>query len=491
MPAVLTVLAHAAVLLLAYLLTPRRRRAPPRKRRNADDEGTVAFLHPSCDGGGGGERVFYAALSRALEQRKKVIVFAATTDEMFDAKKLVHASWNSFGIPTPSDADVTMVNAKGACRSWIAPETYPVATMIGQALGFARLAYELLVVRSRVVITSTACDGGDANVALNAWHARDSRLLVDTAGNAFACAAARALLPGCRTISYTHYPLVNSDMEAAVRDGDTSALHNRGGAGRGTWRTKLKLGYYRALARVYGEALRSTARGGGCVVCNSSWTLGHIERLMRQPVGARVHAPRVVFPPCSLAPLLDLPLTRGAHKPLVYLCVAQFRPEKNQRLLLDAFRDADLANARLVFVGGARNAADRERAEALREAAGGDPRVEVIVGASHGALTKHLADAHFGLHAMRLEHFGICVCEYMAAGCVAIAHDSGGPRADILNAPGLGYLASDRAGYAAAISAAAALPNTERLAMAARAREHVKRHFGDAQFASAWSEVVM
>ncbi|RHY16410.1 hypothetical protein DYB36_010310 [Aphanomyces astaci] len=54
-------------------------------------------------------------------------------------------------------------------------------------------------------------------------------------------------------------------------------------------------------------------------------------------------------------------------------------------------------------------------------------------------LTSHLADASIGLYSMRNEHFGIV--EMMAAGLVAIVHDSGGPREDIFK-PGTGYLAT-------------------------------------------------
>jgi alpha-1,2-mannosyltransferase len=46
------------------------------------------------------------------------------------------------------------------------------------------------------------------------------------------------------------------------------------------------------------------------------------------------------------------------------------------------------------------------------------------------------------------EHFGIGIVEMMAAGLVVIAHDSGGPKSDIV-VPGLtGYLASNEHDYA-------------------------------------------
>lgn len=82
------------------------------------------------------------------------------------------------------------------------------------------------------------------------------------------------------------------------------------------------------------------------------------------------------------------------------------------------------------FVGGCRNAQDRERMAQLQEYADargvGDSvefRPDVPMGELHGILSAAVA----GLHSMVDEHFGISVVEYMAAGVVAIAHDSGAP----------------------------------------------------------------
>ena len=43
-----------------------------------------------------------------------------------------------------------------------------------------------------------------------------------------------------------------------------------------------------------------------------------------------------------------------------------------------------------------------------------------------------LASAHIGMHTMWNEHFGICLVEFMAAGCIVLAHRSGGPLLDIV-----------------------------------------------------------
>jgi alpha-1,2-mannosyltransferase len=86
---------------------------------------------------------------------------------------------------------------------------------------------------------------------------------------------------------------------------------------------------------------------------------------------------------------------------------------------------------------------------------------------------------------MRDEHFGISVVEYMAAGAVPLAHDSAGPRMDIVaaRAPGQprpGRLADSEAGFAAALEELLLMPEQQRLQLAAAAREATGRFSEDA-----------
>jgi alpha-1,2-mannosyltransferase len=104
---------------------------------------------------------------------------------------------------------------------------------------------------------------------------------------------------------------------------------------------------------------------------------------------------------------------------------------------------------------------------------------------------------------MRDEHFGIGVVEFMAAGVLPIAHDSGGPRHDIVipwppapappgpagpAPPGpTGLLATSAADYAAALRRLMGPPADDPglVAMQARARASAGR-FSDAGFQAAF-----
>ena len=96
-----------------------------------------------------------------------------------------------------------------------------------------------------------------------------------------------------------------------------------------------------------------------------------------------------------------------------------------------------MGNVQLVLIGSVRGPEDAARRAAVEEAAAargllamGAVRMPEDVNAAQKAL--YLRKAAVGLHCMCDEHFGICVVEYMAAGAVPLAHDSAGPRLDIV-----------------------------------------------------------
>jgi alpha-1,2-mannosyltransferase len=144
--------------------------------------------------------------------------------------------------------------------------------------------------------------------------------------------------------------------------------------------------------------------------------------------------------------------------------------------------------------------------------------VEFVVGASFPELKRWLGRASVGLHTMWNEHFGICIVEYMvsgsclsslsvlsidrfsdahasppfttlqAAGLIPLAHNSGGPRADIVQEGQTGFLAATPDEYAQALSrlfASGAAAEAERSAMRARARGAAGR-FSDEVFLEAF-----
>ncbi|KAA0147910.1 hypothetical protein FNF29_06999 [Cafeteria roenbergensis] len=417
----------------------------------------VAFFHPNSNGGGGGERVLWLAVKAVdddLRRRRspaRVVIYSGDSDVGQDA--LLAKAKSRFGIDL-SGSSVEMVFF--STRWLLDPGLYPALTMLGQSLG-GMLCTAECVVRCPPTV------------------------FVDTMGAPFGYPVA-ALLSGATVACYTHYPVITPEMTRVVAEG--RAAHNNRHAAASPVRTWLKLAYYRVFAAAYARC------GAFCdvVMANSSWTAGHLSELWGGAIrrsddsgaegGAAAGAARlpltglasawdalfgtddlasadiqVVFPPCNSEAMAMLPL-RPARRALPakaqrlpwVVSVGQFRPEKDHSLQLRAFAEAARGLAckpwagemRLVLVGGARNAQDQRRVDALKaeaKALGIADRVQWRINAPFegpGSLCEALELGAAGLHCMWNEHFGIAVVESQAAGCVPVAHDSGGPRLDIV-----------------------------------------------------------
>eukprot|EP00804_Cyclotella_cryptica_P006013 CCRYP_000250-RA/>CCRYP_000250-RA protein AED:0.19 eAED:0.18 QI:0/0/0/1/1/1/2/0/390 len=173
------------------------------------------------------------------------------------------------------------------------------------------------------------------------------------------------------------------------------------------------------------------------VMVNSSWTKGHIQYLWQFAQDIQV-----VFPPVDTASLAELSLSDPPRENLI-LSIGQFRPEKDHALQLQAFalaldmHDGKMkqSNPKLILVGSCRGEDDRERVDQLHKLArelNVEDSVEFVLNQPYSVLKDYLSRASVGIHTMWNEHFGIGVVEMMAAGLVTVAHNSGGPKSDII-----------------------------------------------------------
>lgn len=358
---------------------------------------------------------------------------------------------------------------------------YPHFTLLGQSLGSLVLMFEAM---SLVV----------------------PDMVIDTMGYAFALGLCHYMFPAVPTGAYVHYPTISTDMLDSLSDRSGQKGLNAG-AGAG-WKGQLKQRYWQWFAQLYGYV------GGtiDAVMCNSSWTRAHLEALWlprRQKNGVRHPAPAVVFPPVAVKQLELIPLGDEAEltrEPMV-LYIAQFRPEKNHNLILRAFahmladQEKQAAAAgkplptqrpRLVLIGSVRRPGPDETHIYQLRLLAHELRVRdhttFLCDANWPTVSEHLLRASVGVNAMWNEHFGMSVVEYQAAGLIAVVHDSGGPRADIvvdLGEGGTGFRATTEEQFAAAFEAALALPPAERVAMRRRSRASARR-FSDEAFAGRW-----
>lgn len=392
---------------------------------------TVGFLHASAGAGGGGERVLWVALDglqradEAKNVQRQYVVFTQeykstdpTLTETSDAYflRLVESQF-SVHLSRP----VTFVYLRPSFTKWLNGDLYPHLTLLFQTFyGGAALFFEAAVANS---ITPT---------------------VIETVGVPFVYPLLR-LFAGCTVISYTHYPIISSAMAQRVRSGE-SGYTNANFIARSPVLRAGKLVYYNVLFLLY----RCMGWCPQVVFTNSSWTQNHVQAAYWPRQCIRL------FPPCDTKSFAaaSKPASERRHR---IVSVGQFRPEKNHMLQLTAFHQALPrlpADARLIMVGGARNAEDEQRVAALRvrsQQLGIEGRVELRVNADVHDVRAELGSCVVGLHTMLDEHFGIVLLEYMAAGCIPLANRSGGVQLDIVNSAELGFLASTQDEYADAM----------------------------------------
>jgi len=149
-------------------------------------------------------------------------------------------------------------------------------------------------------------------------------VMLDTMGYAFTyplfCHVA-----GCRVGCYVHYPTISTDMLAKVQRRETG-FNNSDYVSQSSSLSAAKLIYYRAFAAAYGYV----GAHAEVVMVNSTWTSNHIKALW--PYAS--DRTQVVYPPCNTHAFGKLALRPRLPE---IVSVAQFRPEKNHDLQLEAF----------------------------------------------------------------------------------------------------------------------------------------------------------
>ena len=436
-----------SVIFLLLCLVGRRRPKVP----------TIGFFHPYADAGGGGERVLWHAVSAVIKRwpSLRVIVYTGDSAKLRPADKIIEKVGHRFGLVIPKEK-VEFVRLRS--RFLIEARTWPRFTLLGQCIGSVLLGMEALL-RAR------------------------AHVLFDTMGYAFVYPVYR-WFSRCTIVAYVHYPIVSIDMLSLVTSSTTS-FNNDEMIARSRALTNFKIKYYRALAYCYGFV----GRCSDITMVNSSWTYGHITNLWRN------EDVTIVFPPCDVETFSCVLKAReeGKEDEFRIVSVGQYRPEKNQREQLKVLR-ALLDKPRpqgkkpiLVMIGSCRDENDHRRVEELRKMAnelGIIDNVHFLVNVAFKKLLGEIRGADAAIHTMVNEHFGITLVECMSAGCIMVAHRSGGPKLDIVIEGENGYLAESTEEFTQCILQAMSMSKEEREAMRERGANHVNERFSVSCFES-------
>ena len=304
-------------------------------------------------------------------------------------------------------------------RHYVLASTWPHFTLLGQSIGSLILAYD--------AFTLLVPD-----------------VFIDTMGYAFSLALSSLFFPSVPTGAYVHYPTISTDMLDSLDEGGQGVNAGTGAGLRGL----AKRQYWQLFAKLYCK-VGSTI---DVVMPNSTWTQSHIKSLWGpyRTHKAQTSVPDidVVFPPVAVEELEDaVDVSEESEKsrgPYI-LYIAQFRPEKNHQLILEAFASFVQSNPKLaaypneapklVLIGSVRDSDDATRVYKLRLLAHEldiKDRVEFVCDATWPQMLDWMRKCCVGTNAMWNEHFGIGVVEYQAAGLISVVNDSGGPKLNIV-----------------------------------------------------------
>ncbi|KAI9708058.1 MAG: asparagine-linked glycosylation protein [Bogoriella megaspora] len=429
--------------------------------------GVIGFFHPFCNAGGGGERVLWAAI-RATQQRwPDALCVVYTGDHDVDKTAIIDRVRTRFNIHLhPPKVQFLYLST----RRFVLASTWPHFTLLGQSVGSLILAYD-------------------------AFNLMIPDIFIDTMGYAFTMALSKFLFPDVPTGAYVHYPTISTDMLGSLDEGGQGV---NAGKGKG-YRGAAKRRYWLAFAWLYGWC------GGqvDVVMTNSSWTQEHIKQLWGPKRTKRRSAfeVEVVFPPVAVEELeqaVDISTESEKKRGKYLLYIAQFRPEKNHQVILDAFakflqnyKGPAQDKPKLILIGSVRDSDDATRVYKLRLMAHElkiKDDTEFLCDAPWPQILDWLRRSWVGVNGMWNEHFGIGVVEYQAAGLISVVNASGGPKIDIvvdIDGKPTGFHATNADDFATGFAKALELGPEERLAMRLRARKSAKRFTEDA-FAERW-----
>jgi alpha-1,2-mannosyltransferase len=461
--AVATVFAiFGAMLLFLY-------RYRPFHSRSKRDPKTFGFFHPYASGGGGGERVLWKMIQVLQSEYEDVDIAIYTIDPPTTNEiDLRHDAEKRFDVSIPRPVRLISLQQY---KDYLSPRPY--LSLVMESYGTMKLARRALM-------------------------AFEPDVFCDTTGCAFTFAVTRWMCPQAWILAYVHYPTISTDMMLwEWRKGgerNANSVVRRG-------KTVIKLVYYWLFALLYG-LIGSLA---DLVMVNSTWTYNHISslwRLCHQPV-------QIVYPPCRVPDTWDetenlqQSTQHEVTRNRTIVSIGQFRPEKNHRLQIEALSvllndhqelksSESLSTVQLLLIGSCRNKADQTRVDELRELVaqlGLEDHVTFNINPPYQELQASMNNASIGIHTMREEHFGIGIVEMMAAQLLVIAHNSGGPRTDIVDPNVTGFLATTAEEYAAAIYQALTMTKEKEASMRKLAQKSASR-FSDKAFDARLKQVL-
>ncbi|CAD8119088.1 unnamed protein product [Paramecium sonneborni] len=386
---------------------------------------TLAFLHPYCNAGGGGEKVLMCMIEKLQKQQKyHIVIYSA---EEVDDQSIIDKANQRFG---------TKINSEEL-------KFIPI------------LKRNLLEPKKRFTLLCQIF--GQMIYALKCINKFQPDIFLDSTGLPFTFFIVRLLLPNVRVIAYVHYPFISTDMISQVEKKEAK-YNNDDEITKSERKTKIKLWYYKFLFFLFSLCGRMVE----FAYVNSTWTYNHMKQTWKSTQLVKL------FPPCQVEAFLK---RKQFTNQFIIISFAQFRPEKQHLLqveiieaLVERLPSEISQSIKLYMIGSCRNADDELLFQTIQDTINRKNLQDYITmykNLPFQDIQKLLTSGMIGLHTMEYEHFGITMVEMLAAGLIVIAHNSAGPKLDIL-ANDIGFLCENLEDYVLSVVRIMQLTDEER-----------------------------
>ena len=374
-------------------------------------EKSITFLHPNCSDFGGGEKVLWEFVKALQEQTEENInkVYIVCGNNNKSVSEILSLCKSRFNLTLNNFSKVKEIQLIRLNSVEQAMTPKPRLTMLFQIIGQLYFSLEAVI-----------------SIPSNTY-------IIDTTGLPFTYLVFYFF--GFRISSYTHYPFISLDMINQVKNNSAGYVHSRSYL---PFLKTLKIVYYKFILFLYqfnGIALENSWN-------NSSWTNSHMCKIWKTN-----HL--LYYPPCGVD---DLNLNKvNQIKEDIIVSLGQFRPEKDHLMQINIIKNLVKMNInlKLYMIGGARSSEDYQLIDNLKSKInlyGLEKHVFLMIDADFSEIKNLFAKAKIGLHTMKDEHFGISVIEMLASGLITVAHNSAGPKFDIIGSSSVqvGFLANSK-----------------------------------------------
>lgn len=350
----------------------------------------VGLFHIPCHANGGGEKVLWAIVNKLVEEKKyNIHIYSDTIKD----KDLMISKVNKFFGYSLSTKDFNLIEL---------PEGY-------------------LTYSEHWTVFSRYLEGlSHYLVAFRALDVYMPDIFVETFTAHFSPIAVKLLNPKLKVMTYVHYPFTGPHVLEAYLNEAMDDLQG------------VKSRIFAAIKYVYHGGLYYLYKWMGSFsdVCftNSSWTQKHMEANWGDKC-------EVLYPPCNVDEFWNQDFKT---KDKVVVSLGQYRPEKRHDLQLDMMKyhleKHPNSDIKFKILGSGKFEESEKAFQRLQKRVKDEKikNVELLKDLPFDTLKNTIRSATFGVHTMIDEHFGISIVELLSGGLVTLAHNSAGPKDDIL-----------------------------------------------------------